>query len=134
LGSRTCAREDLAKGLEPDQCYYIQHEAEVRSVAQINLADYPPPDLAVEIDITSSSLNRLSIYAALGVPEVWRLDGESLTIYALAAGRYVISPVSSTLSPLASSDVERFLLLHTTTGENNLVRQFRQCLASQPAE
>jgi Uma2 family endonuclease len=72
LGSRTCAREDLAKGLEPDQCYYIQHEAEVRGVAQINLADCPPPDLAVEIDITSSSLNRLSIYAALGVPEVWR--------------------------------------------------------------
>ncbi|MFQ4136074.1 Uma2 family endonuclease [Nodosilinea sp. PGN35] len=65
MGSRTCDREDLAKGLEPDQCYYIQHEVEVRGLAQIDLAHCPPPDLAVEIDITSSSLNPMAIYSAL---------------------------------------------------------------------
>lgn len=80
LGSRTCAREDLARGLEPDQCYYIQNEALVRGVEQIDLNKFPPLDLALEIDITSSSLNRLSIYALLGVLEVWRYDGQTLSI------------------------------------------------------
>lgn len=81
LGSRTCDWEDLKRGLEPDQCYYIQNEAVVRDVEQIDLAHFPPPDLAVEVDITSSSLDRFSIYTDLGVLEIWRYDGRSLTIY-----------------------------------------------------
>ncbi|MBW4485943.1 MAG: Uma2 family endonuclease [Tildeniella torsiva UHER 1998/13D] len=133
LGSRTCDCEDLAKGLEPDQCYYIQHEAEVRGVVQIDMAHYPPPDLAVEIDITSSSLNRLAIYSALGVPELWRFDGERLTIYTLQGESYILSPASLALPPLIASDIERFLQLHPTTGENSLIRQFRQWIASQVA-
>ena len=88
LGSRTCDREDLAKGLEPDQCYYIQNEALVRDVEQIDLAQFPPPDLAVEVDISSSSLDRFSIYTDLGIPEIWRYDGETLTIYGLKEGEY----------------------------------------------
>jgi Uma2 family endonuclease len=131
LGSRTCDREDLAKGLEPDQCYYIQHEAQVRGVAQIDLAHYPPPDLAVEIDITSSSLNRLAIYSALRIPELWRFDGASLTIYTLQGESYVLSPASPALPPLTARDIERFLHLQPTTGENSLLRQFRQWLASR---
>lgn len=51
LGSRTWNREDLARGLEPDQCYYIQNEVLVRKVEQIDLNQFPPPDLAIEIDI-----------------------------------------------------------------------------------
>ncbi|PSR14897.1 hypothetical protein C8255_23565 [filamentous cyanobacterium CCP3] len=129
LGSRTCDREDLAKGLEPDQCYYIQHEAQVRGVGQINLAQYPPPDLAVEIDITSSSLDRLAIYSALRIPELWRFDGENLTIYALRGEGYIVSLTSLALPPLAASDIERFLRLQPTTGENSLVKQFRQWLS-----
>lgn len=131
LGSRTCDREDLAKGLEPDQCYYIQHEAQVRGVAQIDLAHYPPPDLAVEIDITSSSLNRLAIYSALRIPELWRFDGTSLTIYTLQGESYVLGSASDALPPLTASDIERFLHLQPTTGENSLLRQFRQWLASR---
>ncbi len=130
LGSRTCDREDLAKGLEPDQCYYIQHEADVRGVVQIDLAQYLPPDLAVEINITSSSLNRLAIYSALGIPELWRFDGTSLIIYTLQGESYVVSPASLALPPLTASDIERFLQLHSTTGENSLIRQFRQWLIS----
>ena len=131
LGSRTCDREDLAKGLEPDQCYYIQHEAQVRGVAQIDLAHYPPPDLAVEIDITSSSLNRLAIYSALRVPELWRFDGDRLTIYTLQGADYTTSPHSLALPAVTSADIERYLQLQPTTGENSLVRQFRQWLAQQ---
>jgi len=131
LGSRTCDREDLAKGLEPDQCYYIQNEGRVRGVEQIDLTQLPPPDLAVEVDISSSSLNRFSIYAALKVPEVWRYDGRSLTIYRLQAVEYEVSDCSIALPLLRAEDIVRFLELQPTTGENSLVKQFRQWIKQQ---
>jgi Uma2 family endonuclease len=131
LGSRTCDREDLARGLEPDQCYYIQHEAQVRGITQIDLTHFPPPDLAVEVDITSSSLNRFSIYGDLKVPEVWRYDGRSLTIYNLQAGAYQECDRSLALPLLRAEDVIRCLKLHPSTGENSLIKQFRQWLSSQ---
>jgi Uma2 family endonuclease len=139
LGSRTCDREDLSKGLEPDQCYYIQNEAQVRGVQQIDLAQFPPPDLAVEVDIMSSSLNRLSIYADLQVPEIWRYDGRSLTIYCLLAAQqdvsdasqYGIAERSLALPLLTATDIGRFLELQATTGENSLLKQFRQWVRSQ---
>jgi Uma2 family endonuclease len=128
LGSLTCSREDLAKGLEPDQCYYIQNEAMVRGIAQIDLAKLPPPDLAVEIDITSSSLDRFAIYADLQVPEIWRYDGQLLTIYGLARNEYIMLDRSIALPLLKTEDVLRFLSLSASIGENNLVKQFRQWL------
>ncbi len=128
LGSLTCSREDLAKGLEPDQCYYIQNEAMVRGVEQIDLTKLPPPDLAVEIDITSSSLDRFSIYAALKVPEIWRYDGQVLAIYGLVGSEYTIQDNSSALPQLKMEAILRFLSLSTSIGENSLVKQFRQWL------
>lgn len=126
LGSRTCQREDLARGLEPDQCYYIQNEVRVRGVEQIDLNHLPPPDLAVEIDITSSSLDRLAIYAALQVPEIWRYDGKTLTIYGYQEGDYQVFPCSLAMPQLDASNLTRFLDLNTSLGENSLIRQFRQ--------
>jgi Uma2 family endonuclease len=128
LGSLTCSREDLAKGLEPDQCYCIQNESMVRGVEQIDLAKFPPPDLAVEIDITSSSLDRFSIYAALKVPEIWRYDGQLLVIYGLVGNEYIMQDRSIALPLLKTADILRFLSLSTSIGENNLVKQFRQWL------
>ncbi len=128
LGSRTCDREDLARGLEPAQCYYIQHAAQVRGIAQIDLTQLPPPDLAVEIDITSSSLNRFAIYVDLQVPEIWRYDGRSLTIYSLQNGQYQVCDRSIALPSLTAIDLLRFLNLHPATGENALIKQFRQWL------
>ncbi|WP_309741934.1 MULTISPECIES: Uma2 family endonuclease [unclassified Chamaesiphon] len=128
LGSLTCSREDLAKGLEPDQCYYIQNEAMVRGVEQIDLAKLPPPDLAVEIDITSSSLDRFSIYAALKVPEIWRYNGQVLAIYGLRGSEYIIRDSSLALPQLKTADILQFLNLSASIGENNLVKQFRQWL------
>ena len=130
LGSRTCDREDLARGLEPDQCYYIQNEAQVRGIAQIDLTQFPPPDVAVEVDVTSSSLDRLAIYADLRIPEIWRYDGRSLTIYTLQADKYVPSPHSIALPSLRAEDILGFLQLHPTMGENRLLKQFRQWLRS----
>jgi Uma2 family endonuclease len=134
LGSLTCSREDLAKGLEPDQCYYIQNEEIVRGIAQIDLAKLPPPDLAVEIDITSSSLDRFAIYADLQVPEIWRYDGQLLAIYGLAGNEYIMLDRSVAIPLLKTADILRFLSLSASLtsglpsaiGENNLVKQFRQ--------
>ncbi|MGC1307793.1 MAG: Uma2 family endonuclease [Phormidesmis sp.] len=132
LGSRTCDREDLANGLEPDQCYYIQNEPLVRGVSQIDLAKLPPPDLAVEIDITSSSLNRFKIYAQLRVPEIWRFDGDRLTINLLQNGRYQTVERSIAIAPLKASDISPFLNQSLSIGENTLVRQFRSMVKTQP--
>jgi Uma2 family endonuclease len=128
LGSLTCSREDLTKGLEPDQCYYIQHESMVRGIEQIDLEKLPPPDLAVEIDITSSSLNRFSIYADLKVPEIWRYDGKLLVIYELVGNEYIMRDHSIALPLLETIDILQFLSLSSSIGENNLVKQFRQWL------
>jgi Uma2 family endonuclease len=88
LGQMTCKREDLAKGLEPDQCYYVQNEARVRNTVDIDFAVDPPPDLALEVEISRSSVKKAPIYAALGVGELWRYDGRTLRIFELAAGQY----------------------------------------------
>jgi len=131
LGSLTCRREDLARGLEPDQCYYIQNENVVWDKEQIDLNQDPPPDLVVEIDVTSSSIDRLSLYASLGVPEVWRYDGNRLIIYQLEAQEYVEQTVSPTFPFLSQVEMLRFLELRRTTKENALIRLFREWVRSQ---
>ncbi|MDY6783038.1 MAG: Uma2 family endonuclease [Cyanobacteriota bacterium] len=126
LGSRTCDREDFNRGLEPDQCYYIKNESLVWGKGQIDLSLDPPPDLAIEIDITRSSLDRLSIYASLGVPEVWRYDGKILTMYALEGEKYQSCRVSPAFPFLNVSDLQHFLELSKTMKENALIRSFRE--------
>ncbi|MEP6515915.1 Uma2 family endonuclease [Microcoleus vaginatus] len=131
LGSLTCRREDLARGLEPDQCYYIQNENVVWDKEQIDLNQDPPPDLVVEIEVTSSSIDRLSLYASLGVPEVWRYDGNRLIIYQLEAQEYTERDVSPTFPFLSQVEMLRFLELRRTTKENALIRLFREWVRSQ---
>jgi Uma2 family endonuclease len=131
LGSTTWRREDLQKGLEPDECYYITQEAQVRGKTSFDLYSDPAPDLAIEIDLTSSSLNRLGIYAALGVQEIWRYDGQDLKIYVLAEGEYQQQEQSTVLPILSRSDILLFLNKRSTLGENALIREFRQWLHLQ---
>lgn len=126
LGSTTWSWEDLQKGLEPDQCYYIQNERLVRGKDTIDLTVDPPPDLAIEVDYTSSSIDRMAIYAALGVPEVWRFDGETLTLYGLEAGEYRPQEASAVLPLLQRADILRFLQASQTMGETSWVREFRK--------
>lgn len=87
-GSTTFKREDIGRGFEPDSCFYLQHAAQVRGKDRLDLSMDPPPDLVIEIDITHPSLDKLPIYEAIEVPEVWRYDGHHLRIYQLVAGRY----------------------------------------------
>jgi Uma2 family endonuclease len=77
-GSTRWERMGLDKGKEPDACFYLGHEPAVRGLREIDLEIHPPPDLAIEVEITHALTDALRVYAALGVPEVWRSDGESL--------------------------------------------------------
>ena len=88
LRQMTCKREDLAKGIEPDDCYYVQNEARVRNKIEIDFAADPPPDLAIEVEVSQSSVKKMPIYAALGVRELWRYDGQILRIFELVDGQY----------------------------------------------
>ena len=133
LGSTTWNREDLRKGLEADECYYIQNELAVRGRDAIDLMTDPPPDLAIEVDITSSSMDRMAIYRALGVPEVWRFDGEALTVYWLVDGAYCERERSRALPLLTRGDILRFLGASGTMGETSWVRAFRKWVIEQMA-
>ncbi|HAT15183.1 MAG TPA: hypothetical protein DCS91_17820 [Microcoleaceae bacterium UBA11344] len=131
LGSMTCRREDLERGLEPDQCYYIENERLIRDVKQIDLNEYPPPDLVIEIDITSSSINRRELYASLGVPEVWRYDGSRLIFYQLEGQEYVEREVSPHFPFLSPSEIMGFVETQKDVGETSMIRGFRQWVRSQ---
>src|SRR5205085_6121234 len=88
LGSTTFRRDDKGKGLEPDECYYFKNEKKMRGRKRLNLKKDPPPELVVEIDITHRSVEREPIYAALGVPEIWRWDGTKLECLELVGRDY----------------------------------------------
>ncbi|HJQ24156.1 MAG TPA: Uma2 family endonuclease [Blastocatellia bacterium] len=109
FGSTTFKREDFKKGFEPDSCFYIQNVESVRDKDEIDLHSDPPPDLVIEIDITSGSLHKLPIYAALGIPEVWRFTGERLLILALQDGAYVEADESLALPGLTGEIIIRFV-------------------------
>ncbi|MDA1018106.1 MAG: Uma2 family endonuclease [Planctomycetota bacterium] len=97
-GSLTLRKELLDRGLEGDQSYYIKHESDVRGLENISLDSSPPPDLAIEVDHTSSSVGKMPIYAALQVPEVWRWTSEALKVYRLSDDEYLEVPESRELS------------------------------------
>jgi Uma2 family endonuclease len=125
-GSTTFRRRKRRRGLEPDACWWIASEPLVRGKTEIDLRSDPPPDLSLEIDITHNSLDRLSIYAALGIPEVWRLEGQTLLCHLLGAdGRYALSPTSRAFPKLAPADLLPFISLRGQMDENAVVRQFR---------
>ncbi len=125
-GNLTMRRRRRQRGLEPDQCYWIQNEAAARNLQTLDLRQTPPPDLAVEVEISPSALNRMRLYATLGVPEVWRFDDRALSFELLGAGaRYAVSTHSRAFPQLASADLARFLALLGQVDEISIVRQFR---------
>jgi Uma2 family endonuclease len=123
----TFKREDLQRGLEPDNCYYVAHEPLVRSSSEMDLMVDPPPDLAVEIDLTGDALDKLAIYAAFRVPEVWRFDGRELHVFGLDAdGRYQQLASSLSFPKLPPAEIEGVLHKLGTASETALVRSFRE--------
>jgi Uma2 family endonuclease len=129
LASTTWKRRDLRKGIEADECYYIQNEAKVRSRDDLDLKRDPPPDLAVEVEVTNSPIKRLPIYAGLGVNEVWHCKGLSVRFLKLGTdGQYHPVDRSEALPRIASADIERFLGMFKTMDENSIMRAFQNWL------
>jgi Uma2 family endonuclease len=125
LGSLTLEREDLTRAVEPDSCFYIQNESLVRG-RNINLPNDPPPDLAIESDYTNSSVNKFTIYAAIGVPEIWRYRRESLQVYQLVEGKYEVCEISLAFPFLPVAEILGFIEQSRTVGQRAAVRLFRQ--------
>ena len=125
LGSLTLEREDLTRAVEPDSCFYIQNESLVRG-RNINLPNDPPPDLAIESDYTNSSVNKDAIYAALGVPELWRYRRQSLQVYQLVEGKYEMCDRSLAFPFLPVAEIPSFIEQSRTIGQRAAVRLFRQ--------
>jgi Uma2 family endonuclease len=124
-GSTTFKREDLARGFEPDSCFYVQNVERVRARDQIDLTVDPPPDLVIEIDISSSSLDRFPIFANLGLPEVWRYDGTCLTIFTLRTGTYQAVAASAVFPGVTSQLIFQFIEESTTIPHTAWLRRVR---------
>ncbi|WP_375498671.1 Uma2 family endonuclease [uncultured Nostoc sp.] len=124
-GSTTLKRKISKRGIEPDSCYYIQNELAIRGKQTLDLESDPPPDLAIEIDITSSSVNKLGIYSALNVTELWRYDGQNLKFYQLIEGQYVECKFSIAFPIVSVSEISRFIEQSKSMGEIALLKSFR---------
>ena len=128
LGSLTLKSNEFKQAVEPDSCYYLQNEPKVRNKQNIDLSIDPPPDLVLEIDITSGSLNKLPIYANLKIPEIWRYDGKNLTVF-------VLQPTDNSYRQVDKSKAFSFFYLNLVPeliqqsleeGETATLKQFRQ--------
>lgn len=131
-GSTTFRSKNLKKGVEPDECFYIQ-SAEKIIGKKIPVKEYPMPDVAVEIDITTESLDKLPIYSALQVQEVWIYDGEKLAFYELVNDEYQKISHSRAMSLLSSQDLNEFLKLSRKKGQTFALKSFRKWLKEQKA-
>lgn len=116
-GSTTMRRRKKLKGVEADEIFWTTHADQLAGVKELDLKVHPPPDLALEIDVSNSSLNRLKIYAALGVPEVWRLDGDSLIFYGLTGKKYAEMPRSRSFPGITPADLLPFIQQSRTAGD-----------------
>ncbi len=131
FGSTTFKRADLDKGFEPDSCYYIKNEEHVRGKEKIDLSVDPPPDLVIEIDITNPSLDKLPIYARVGVPEVWRYDARNLTIFQLEDEHYQTVENSLAFPVLTTEVTTGFLAVSTELKSTTWLRRVRKWAREQ---
>jgi Uma2 family endonuclease len=127
-GSTTLRRRLKKKGAEADECFWIENAHKMKGRMDLNLRRDPPPDLAIEIDVTHSSLDRMGIYAALRVPELWRVQGHDMQFYALQEnGEYKLIKRSKTFPAITPADLMRFVVrVYEEGDENPIIRDFRK--------
>jgi len=133
FGSLTLKREELLKGAEPDSCYYLNNEPLVRHKQNIDLASDPPPDLVLEIDITSSSLDKQAIYAAFEIPELWRYNGQKLEVFILdkTTQFYHKSTQSLHFPWLPLEIIPQYIRQSLRDGETATLKEFRTWVGEQ---
>lgn len=132
LGSTTFKRRNMVSGVEPDACFYIRNEPAIRGKDKIDLNYDPPPDLAIEIDITSDSEIKKNSYEALGVPELWIYNGRSLAIYILQNHQYITTNPSQIFPNLPIIEaIPHYLAQSKVQGRNTAIKAFRAWLLTR---
>jgi Uma2 family endonuclease len=125
MGSTTWSREDVDRGLEADESFFLRDLDRVRDPDHAALGTNPPPDLAIEIEMTRSVLNRLGIYGALGVPEVWRFNGLTLLVLLRQEdGSYQESLTSGIFPEVTMAEIARFAIKEGIKDENAYLDEF----------
>jgi Uma2 family endonuclease len=133
LESTTFKREDLERGFEPDACFYLRDVARIAPLPQINLtAGDPPPDLVIEVDFTSPSLDKMPLFAAVGVPEVWRWSNGAVRFFTLSAENYQERQMSEVLAPLTVEIVNQWVTQRTTTRSRRWTEAIHQWAEQNP--
>lgn len=126
FGSTTYKREDVERGFEPDSCFYIENEPLVRDKDRLDLDVDPPPDLVIEIDVTSFSMNKLPLYASIDVPEVWRYEDAEIEILLLDGGSYRKSPESKCLSGIGAGTLTDLMRKSKILRRTEWLKQIRE--------
>lgn len=129
-GSVTLREKTKKAGAEPDSSFYIQNESLVRHLIELDLSVDPPPDLIVEVDITSSSDRRMPIYARLGIPELWQYDGLTVQYYLLKDDEYEAVQISPTFPNLPAPVIDMYLKRRLSIGESQAIREFKDWIAN----
>jgi Uma2 family endonuclease len=125
-GRTTFKSENLEKGLEPDDCFYFKSSHLIVGKTELDLTQDPPPDLAIEVDVTRSVLDRMSIYASLGVPEIWRIHEKGVQIYLLNEdGEYGLSEGSPTFPGVPLRDIVAFIHQHHVQDQLKFLKSVR---------
>jgi len=132
FGSTTLNREDIARSAEPDSCFYIQNADRIQG-RKLDLEINPPPDLVVEVDLTSSSSRRLKIYSDLGVPEIWRYTKKGMTINRLdgESKQYLVCEFSPTFPIVSAAVLDRLLAMAETENDGAIIRSLRTWIREQ---
>jgi Uma2 family endonuclease len=126
VGSLTLSREDLHRALEPDSCFYVGSVGRVADFENIRVENGdPPPDLVIEVDVTSPSLDKLPLYAELGVPEIWRQTGDAVSILVRDGAGYVEADASPAFPRLTAADLNRLFAASRTERHRDWVRGAR---------
>ena len=133
FGSTTYKRKDIKRGFEPYSCFYFKNEKRMRGKKRLNLAVDPPPELVVEIDISSPSVKKLPLFAAFAIPEVWRFDGRELEILILQYGEYCKSETSLALPKVTAEATTRFLHESFKVGRLEWIKKVRAWAQQQKA-
>jgi Uma2 family endonuclease len=109
-GSTTFKKRSARRGLEPDRCFWIQNYQKLVGVKHIDLSVHPPPDLAIEVEVSRRLLDRRAIYARLGVPELWVYNARTFQILRLGeANRYQITSTSGACPTIRCEGIEALL-------------------------
>jgi Uma2 family endonuclease len=126
IGSTTLRRKSYLQGKEPDDCFYIGDLDRILGKKRLDIDFDPPPDLAIEVDVTNPTVDKMAIYAGLGVPEVWRYDNDQVEFHRLAGQRYKQAPASALFPFLQPAVVAEHLRIGYTQGVNTMRRAFRE--------